>query len=118
MRRVLLSALIAAGLAVAPVARAGDTGSADEGLDLMEMGARLILRHMLRQAEPALDDMRRELGPALAEWGPALRQLSAIVGDFAQYAPPEVLPNGDIIIRRRRPLPGLPVPGPNGEIDL
>jgi len=122
MRAVLILAA-GIGLALAAGTRAEDVPAAppagvDEGFDLVEEGARLILRHMMRQVEPALDDMRRDLGTALAEWEPALRQLAALAGDIANYEAPEMLPNGDIIIRRKRPFYGPAAPGPNGEIDL
>ncbi len=40
-----------------------------------------------------------------------------MIGDVSNYEAQEMLPNGDIIIRRKRPE-GLPTPGPNGEIEL
>jgi len=36
--------------------------------------------------------------------GPALRDLEEKIDDLNAYLPPEVLPNGDIIIRRKVPL--------------
>jgi hypothetical protein len=103
----------------------------DDGFSLMEEGAKLVLRGLMSEMEPALDDMSKaldEMGPKLeefgAEVGPKLRQLVAMIDDFKNYDAPVMLPNGDILIRRTAPLvpqpalPGDPVPGPNGEIDL
>ncbi len=53
--------------------------------------------------------------------GPALRELQGALQNLDAYHPPEVLPNGDILIRRKEPLPGAPAaPGTpdEGEVDL
>jgi hypothetical protein len=94
-----------------------------EGFSLMEEGAKLVLRGLMSEMEPALDEMGEalsEMEPALKELGPKLQQLIAMIDDFKNYAAPEMLPNGDIIIRRTAPLLPKPdfLPGPNGEIDL
>lgn len=51
---------------------------------------------------------------------PMLEGLNEKIGDLSQYEPPEVLPNGDIIIRRKAPLsPEDPAsPAPEGQVDL
>jgi hypothetical protein len=100
----------------------------ENGFSLMEEGAMLVLRGLMSEMEPALDEMGKaldELGPALEglgqEIGPKLRQLVAMVDDFKNYDAPVMLPNGDILIRRKAPLLPVepdPVPGPNGEIEL
>lgn len=90
----------------------------------MEEGAKLVLRGLMAEMAPALDEMEKaltEIGPTLEgfgeEVGPKLRQLIAMIDDFKNYDAPMMLPNGDILIRRKLPvLPGQP--GPNGEIDL
>jgi len=77
-----------------------------QGMTLLEMGTRLLLEGFLK-----------ELGNARIEFQGRLLDLNA-------YAFPEMLPNGDIIIRRKVPLvpapqgPGLPAPGDGGEIEL
>jgi hypothetical protein len=99
----------------------------EDGFSLIEEGAKLVLRGLMTEMEPALDEMGRaldEMGPALeglgAEIGPKLRELIALVDDFANYDAPVMLPNGDILIRRNAPLLPKPefAPGPNGEIEL
>jgi len=81
-----------------------------EGFSLMEEGAKALLRGLLQEIEPALEDLE---GFA-TEMGPAMEELRAIIGDFSAYHLPEVLPNGDIIIRRKIPL----VPEVAPEIEL
>ncbi|MBE2278198.1 MAG: hypothetical protein IAE87_18095 [Rhodobacteraceae bacterium] len=96
----------------------------DPGTSLMEEGAKLFFRGFLSEMEPALDEMARamdEIAPAIEEIGPQLRQLAEMVGDFKNYEAPVRLPNGDILIRRKppsAPVPLIPLPGPNGEIEL
>ena len=95
-------------------------GTTDEGFSLIEEGAKLILRQMIEKMEPELDKARKGLTEALAEWEPALRDLAGKVSDLSAYHPPEMLPNGDIIIRKKRVFgPELPGSvGPDGQVDL
>jgi hypothetical protein len=95
----------------------------EQGRSLMEEGARLFLEGIQREMGPALDDLRgmtEEMEPALRQFveevGPALSELMGKVGDLSAYHPPEVLPNGDIIIRRKTPQEIEPAP--EGEIEL
>lgn len=90
----------------------------EEGLSLMERGAQLFFRGLLTEMEPAIEEFRGladEIEPALRElaqeMGPALKRLSELVDDFGNYEPPEILPNGDIIIRRKPDAPQLEAPG-------
>ena len=86
---------------------------------LMERGLRLFMEGLMEEMEPALRDLE-----ALAEDAqPLLEQLQKdlgdAVGDLNAYHAPEILPNGDIIIRRKDPLvPGEPELNPDGSIDL
>jgi hypothetical protein len=100
----------------------------EEGFNLMEEGAKLFFRGLLNEMEPALDElegMAREIEPHLqqfmTEMGPALMTLMDEVKDWSVYHPPEILPNGDIIIRRKTPQE-LEVPSgqdsPSEEIEL
>lgn len=77
-----------------------DSNSAKEGVNLIEEGARLLLREFIDELEPKLEDF---LGKA-EEMRPTLEALQEMIGDISNYHLPEVLPNGDIIIRRRTPL--------------
>jgi hypothetical protein len=82
----------------------------EEGMSLLEQGAQMLLRGMMSEMEPALDDMAK----ALEEAKPMLSDLIALMGEVQNYHAPEMLPNGDIIIRRK--LPGEIDPPP--EIEL
>ena len=120
-----LAAALAAWVAVCPAAsRAQDAGDpGGEGFSLMEEGGRFLFRHMLRRMKPALDDAQNDLGQTLKDMGPALDGLADYVGDLSLYHRPEVLPNGDVLIRRKVPLPARPparqgVPNADGTIDL
>ncbi len=104
------------------------------GFDLMKEGARLLFRGLLQEMEPAMNDlqgMAGELRPKIRdfaqEMGPALGDLMAEVEDWSVYEPPELLPNGDIILRRKPAEPDDPEGAPprkdpdppnEGEIDL
>lgn len=98
-----------------------------EGIDLMEEGARLLLRGLLSEMDPALEelkDLAAEMGPQMRlfaeEMGPALAALLDQVDDLTNYDAPELLQNGDIIIRRRLDAPKFVPEGAddNGQIDL
>ena len=90
--------ILALGLALSGPALAQE--AEEEGRSLMEEGARLFW-----------EGIRREMGPAL-------RDLMDQVGDLSAYHSPEVLPNGDIIIRRKTPQELQDAPAPDGEIEL
>lgn len=95
----------------------GSEPGTEEGLSLIERGAMILLRSMMDRIGPELDRMGEEMGLAVEEMKPALEELARLIGDIRNYEPPEVLPNGDIIIRRKRPeLP--PMPGSETEIEL
>lgn len=121
MKPIVLS--LVAALAASPV-----LAQEREAEDLMRRGLDLFLEGMQDELSPslrALADLAAEAGPALQafleEMGPALADVLAQVQDWSAYHPPEVLPNGDIIIRRKPSVPrgdeGLPEPD-EGQIDL
>ncbi len=106
----------------------------DTGKSLMERGAELFLEGLRQEMEPAIDDLRGladQFGPTMQsfmqEMGPALADLAAQVQDWSVYEAPEILPNGDIIIRKKpqqdppvqpdKPAPQDNVP-PDGLTDI
>jgi hypothetical protein len=93
MIRVLALSLLLAAPAAAqePDAQAPDTQGSDtqEGIDLMQEGARLLFRGLL-------DDM----APTILQ----MREFAEVLENLDQYHPPEILPNGDVILRRKVPL--------------
>lgn len=93
----------------------------DEGGSLMQEGMQMILRGLAQEMEPAIDDlqsMMKEFGPAMdqfaEELGPVLAELLQKVDSLTHYESPEILPNGDIIIRRK---PDAPVFVPDEDTD-
>lgn len=89
----------------------------DDSLNLMEEGAKLFFRGLIEEMEPALRELEgfaREIEPNLRsfvqEMGPALRELMTEVEDWSAYHPPEIMPNGDIVIRRKTPQEMLDAP--------
>ncbi|NOD34665.1 MULTISPECIES: hypothetical protein [unclassified Ruegeria] len=108
MKRIVLISIVLASFAM-PASAQEDTGKS-----LMEQGAELFFEGLRKEMEPALDDLlglADEFGPAmqsfLQEMGPALAELAAQVKDWSAYEAPEILPNGDIIIRKK-PVEDLP----------
>ncbi len=69
----------------------------DRGRDLMAEALRLFMQGFMAEMEPALED------------------LQGFVEDLNAYHPPEILPNGDIIIRRKTPEE---MGEPEGEVEL
>ncbi|MFK7837937.1 MAG: hypothetical protein AB8B60_17140 [Sulfitobacter sp.] len=104
----VLGSLLAAGPAVA---------EQEQGLSLMERGAQMFLEGILKEMEPAIEEfegLTEDMGPALRDFasqmGPKLTELMDQIEDWSAYQAPEVLPNGDIIIRRK---PGHPMTPPD-----
>ncbi|MEL7344811.1 MAG: hypothetical protein AAFN59_08110 [Pseudomonadota bacterium] len=91
--------LLVSALSMASPLSAQETSerSLDQGLALLEEGTQLLLKGLMEEMEPALEGMRDALS------------------NLDVYYPPEILPNGDVIIRRKVPLEPEP---PAGEIDL
>lgn len=89
-----------------------EKGEMGDGLNLIEEGAKLLLRGLMSEMEPALN----ELQGLADQMGPAFEDLQGMIGDYTNYHVPEILPNGDIIIRRKIPL--QIEPKDNEEIEL
>lgn len=112
-------------LIVAPLALAllSTPLHAEDPPSLMERGAQMFFEGLMEEMAPALDDMAQlleEAGPAmqefLAEIGPKLGRVLEEVEDWSVYAAPEVLPNGDIIIRRKPDVPEKPESTPDEDL--
>ncbi len=121
--RIALAAALTAALAT-PVG-----AEQDEGSSLMERGVELFLEGLTKEMAPALNDLRglaEQFGPSMQsffeEMGPAFAEILSEVKDWSRYEPPEFLPNGDIIIRRKpnpkdEPPEGEELP-PSGPTDI
>ncbi|MEQ8898510.1 MAG: hypothetical protein RID23_15595 [Roseovarius sp.] len=131
MKRLALITSLALCLSPPVLAQDMDAEPEEPGTErsLMEEGARMFLEGVLRGMEPALRDlegMAEELEPSLREFaremGPAFADLLGKVDDLSNYEMPEMLPNGDIIIRRKEPLepemPGDPETPLEPELDI
>ena len=91
---------LSAALLVTPAMAAEHESELKEGMDLLSEGTKLLLRGLMGEIEPAL------------------RELEGALGEMNAYHPPEVLPNGDILIRRKEPRIVTPPLSEDGEIDL
>ncbi len=72
----------------------------EQGLDLMGEALKLFMRGLMQEMEPAIDD------------------LSGFLDNLDAYHAPEVLPNGDILIRRKTPVEESIEGADEGEIEL
>lgn len=102
MKRFMFIALLAA----TPLAAQETLPPApkEDAPSLMEEGAKMFLRGLMSEMEPALDEMQgalEEIGPKLEELKPQILDLIGMIDDFQNYHAPEKLPNGDIVIRRK-----------------
>jgi len=91
----------------------------------MEEGAKMLMRGLMSEMEPAISDLRGslvEMAPVIGEFaremGPALADLLEQVDDFRNYEAPEFMPNGDIILRRKPDAPTWMPDGETGEVEL
>ena len=69
----------------------------NRGRDLMAEALRLFMQGFMAEMEPALED------------------LQGFMDNLNAYHPPEILPNGDILIRRKTPEE---MGEPEGEVEL
>ena len=124
MKQLLLPATVVAML-TSPLA-AQDAAEREapggSGSSLMERGAELFLRGLQQEMAPALEDLQglmQDIGPSmgafLSQMGPALAEIAKEVEDWSVYEMPEILPNGDIIIRRK-PEEDTPDVAPEGDL--
>ncbi len=92
-------------IAAAPSGAVAQETDATEGFSLIEEGAKLLLRGLTDEIEPMMQDLATEMEPQLRAFAedllPMLENFSDLIGDLNQYHPPEKLPNGDIILRRK-----------------
>ncbi len=105
--RVLAISILTAGLAIAPAYG----GSAGTGA---ETGADPEDRPLSEQLDEVFRNLMEQMKPALDELLETLEVLEGI-DSIEHYQRPEILPNGDIIIRRREDAPPLPRPLPRDD---
>ncbi|MGR3714205.1 MAG: hypothetical protein ACU0A6_13925 [Shimia sp.] len=85
-------------------------GETEDGNSLIEEGARLFLKGLQQEMAPALEgfrDLAGEIGPQMQDFmmqmGPAMAEIVDKVEDWSSYHAPEMLENGDIILRKKTP---------------
>lgn len=94
-----------------PVPPAQDETQQEGPIPLTDLFERL-LRGFLSEAEPQL----RELERGFSALEPEIQRFLDELRGMTQYHPPEILPNGDILIRRREEVPPLQDhSAPNGD---
>lgn len=81
-----------------------------------------LMERMLRGFFDDVDPHMRRMERDLQALEPEMRRLFGQLRDMVEYEPPEILPNGDILIRRRHPTPDAegpdqPVPDPDPSDD-
>lgn len=85
-----------------------------EGPSLMERGLALFFEGFQQEIEPALNGM----AGALTDMKPAFDELMAMMDDITNYSMPEMLENGDIIMRRKPEAPPVEPPADAPGTDL
>lgn len=106
-------AVLILALALAPLpalAQESPAPEAEEGPSLMERGLALFFEGFHQELEPALEGM----GDALTELQPALDSMMGMIDDMTNYTMPEMLENGDIIMRRKPDAPPVEPPAAPG----
>ncbi|MCO4842876.1 MAG: hypothetical protein KC439_08210 [Yoonia sp.] len=125
MKQFIAYTAIALMTALPLSAETDDSAEVEEGLSLMEQGAKLLLRGFMTEMEPAIEELKgmsEEMSDAMAlftaEMGPALAEMMTRIDDLRNYDSPEIMPNGDIIIRRKPDAPIFEMDPETGEVDL
>ena len=110
MRRLILPLLLAASLALPGQAQdAPDTHEdAPPAAPMLDFFDRM-LRGFMTEIEPQMRDLER----GLEALEPEIQGFIDRMRSMAQYHPPEILPNGDILIRRRTEDEAPPEPDPD-----
>ncbi|WP_296431938.1 AAA+ family ATPase [Yoonia sp.] len=125
MKQIVILTFVAC-LGVSPaIAQEEVAPESQDGFSLMEEGARMLMRGLMTEMEPAITDLREgleEMGPAFTEFaqsvGPAFAEMLDQVDDFRNYDAPEFLPNGDIVIRRKPDAPAWQPDPETGDVEL
>jgi hypothetical protein len=124
--KLFATVILALSLAVSPaLAQEQPDTETEEGFSLMDEGARMLLRGLMTEMEPANTDLREgfeEMDPAFEEFAkaivPGFADLLCENDDLRNYEAPEFPPNGDIIIRRALDAPVWQPDLETGEVEL
>ncbi|SMP21637.1 hypothetical protein [Shimia sagamensis] len=106
--KTLRACVVIAGLCLSGVSATAEDDTA--GRSLMEQGMELFLKGLQDEIAPTIEgfaSLMEEIGPGLQgfleEMGPKLGAVFSKVEDWSTYHAPEMLPNGDIIMRKKTP---------------
>lgn len=114
--------LLATALTAVPLSASAQETELQDGFSLIEEGAKLLLKGLADEMRPKMEEFATEMEPKIRElaedMAPLLEQFSDLVADLDAYHPPERLPNGDIILRRKTPLEEGDTPSEEGEVEL
>jgi len=81
-------------------------------LPFLEQFGKDLMRDFQQEIAPDLERMMERMGPEMerlmAPMLPRLQELGETLGGLTQYELPEILPIGDIMIRRKKDAPPLP----------
>ncbi|WFE73400.1 hypothetical protein [Roseinatronobacter sp. S2] len=110
MRPILIISLCLC-LSIAPPAFADEFG--DPPKSEQPEGFFGLIERMMRGFFDDMDPHMRQMERSLEAAEPELRRFLGQLRDMVEYEPPEVLPNGDILIRRRQPAPPDVEQGPD-----
>ena len=101
--RQYIASIVVMTLGAFPVA-----ADSESGRTLMERGVELFMEGLRDEMAPTIENLQgfaEQAGPSmrsfLQEMGPAFAEVLSKVEDWTLYHPPEMLPNGDIILRKR-----------------
>ena len=103
---------------LAPARAFAQQAQAEAEFSLWDWGMSWFGETLPQDLAPALGDLQAladQFGPALA---PALEKLTALVDDLTNYELPEMLENGDILIRRKPEAPAVVPPADAPAVDL
>lgn len=76
--------------------------------EALEENLRDGLEDLERKADELSETARQTIEDFIKIIGPMLSRFSTMIDGLPAYQAPELMPNGDIIIRRKRPEPVLP----------
>ncbi len=121
MKRILVTLPVCAALALPVHAEEAET----EPPSMMERGFQMFLEGFVLEMKPAIEDLQGfadEMEPAFRAFtermGPLMADLFDKIDDINRYEVPEVLPNGDIIIRRKPEDAPDAEPEEGGDIEI
>lgn len=87
----ILPAMLCLTLALPATAQEAEEPGIRDGFGLLSEGSRMILEGLMDEMRPVFEEQML----------PLLQDLGAMIDDLSAYHAPEMLPNGDILIRRR-----------------